>query len=241
VASRAESIPAAAPGLGRAVRSAVVDFYFNSWRLVPANLLWGTVLLALLIGASMFPPVLLLTPALALPTVGVFRIAALIARGESVSFWDGLAAWRTMFLPALVIGTTLVGCAAVFLTNIVLGLTSENVLGWVLATLAAWGLLATWVVGWTIWPLVVDPRRAALTVRSRVRIGLLLVLAHPLRLGAMGAVLAVLLAASTVAFAALVSISVAFAALIASRYVLPAADRLEQRLSDRVNVEVRQA
>jgi uncharacterized membrane protein YesL len=158
-----------------------------------------------------------------------------------VSFWDGLAAWRTMFLPALVIGTTLVGCAAVFLTNIVLGLTSENVLGWVLATLAAWGLLATWVVGWTIWPLVVDPRRAALTVRSRVRIGLLLVLAHPVRLGAMGAVLAVLLAASTVAFAALVSISVAFAALIASRYVLTAADRLEQRLGDRVNVEVRQA
>lgn len=237
--SRADSIPGAAPGLGRAVRSAAVDFYFNSWRLLPANLLWGAVFLALLIGATMFPPFLLLTPVLALPTVGIFRIAALIARGESVSFWDGLAAWRTMLLPALVIGAVLVGCAAVFLTNIGLGLGSGNVLGWVLATLAGWGLVTTWVFGWTVWPLVLDPRRADVRIRSNVRTAALLVLAHPVRLAAMGALLAVLLVASTIAFAALVSISVAFAALVASRYVLPAADRLEQRLRDRG--EVRQA
>lgn len=236
MASRADSIPDAAPGLGRAVRAAALDFYFNSWRLVPANLLWGAALLALLIGASIFAPVLLLTPLLALPTAGIFRIAALIARGEGVSFWDGLAAWRTRFLPALVIGTALAGCVAIFVTNLVLGLTSDSVLGWVLATLAGWGLVATWVVGWTVWPLVLDPHRADSSVRANVRTAALLVLAHPVRLGAMGLLIAVLLVASTIAFAALVSISVAFAALVASRYVLPAADRLEHRLADRIGV-----
>ncbi len=230
MASRADSIPGSAPGLGRVLRSAAVDFYFNSWRLVPANLLWGAVFLALVVGTAVFPPVLLLTPALALPTVGVFRLAALIARGEGVSFWDGLTAWRTMLLPALVIGTGLVVCAAVFLTNIVLGLGSDSVLGWVLATLAAWGLVASWVLGWTVWPLLVDPVRRGLPIRARLRTAVLLVLAHPVRMLALGALLAVLLAASTVAFAALVSISVAFSALVACRYVLPAADRLEARL-----------
>ena len=41
----------------------------------------------------------------------------------------------------------------------------------------------------------------------------------------------VVLIASAIAFAALITISVAFVALVACRYVLPAADRLEARLN----------
>lgn len=229
--SRAEPVPAA-PSLGRALRSAASDFYFNSWRLVPANLIWGTAFLAIVIAASITPALVLLAPLLALPTVGIFRIAALITRGENVSFWDGLAAWRGYFAPTLLLGIGLAGCATVFATNVVLGLTSNNAIGWTLSTLAFWGLAATWVVGWTAWPLLVDPARRGQPIRARLRVAVLLVLAHPVRLLALGALLAVLLAASTVAFAALVSISVAFAALVACRYVLPAADRLEARLRD---------
>jgi hypothetical protein len=231
VVSRVDSVPAA-PSLGRALRSAASDFYFNSWRLVPANLVWGAGFVALLIAASIAPLLALLAPLLALPTVGIFRIAALIARGESASFWDGLAAWRDFFVPTILLGVGLAGCATVFATNVVLGLVSDNVIGWSLSTLAFWGLVATWVLGWTAWPLLVDPARRGVPIRARLRVAVLLVLAHPMRMLGLGALLAVLLAASTVAFAALVSISVAFAALVACRYILPAADRLEQRLAD---------
>lgn len=229
--SRADSV-SAAPTLGRALRSAASDFYFNSWRLVPANLVWGAAFLIILVSASIAPALVLLAPLLALPTVGIFRIAALITRGENVSFWDGLVAWRDYAVPTILLGVGLAGCALVFATNVVVGLASGNALGWTISTLAFWGLVATWVVAWTAWPLLVDPARRGKPVRGRLRVALLLILAHPVRMLALGALLAVLLAASTVAFAALVTISVAFAALVACRYVLPAADRLEARLRD---------
>ena len=44
MASRAETpAPGPRPGLASAVRlrAALTDLYFNSWRLVPANLAWG--------------------------------------------------------------------------------------------------------------------------------------------------------------------------------------------------------
>ena len=87
-----------------------------------------------------------------------------------------------------------------------------------------------WLVSWTAWPLLLDPVRADRPVRERLRTAVLLVLAYPIRLGALGAVLALIVLASTVAFIALMTISVAFAALVATRYILPAADRLDERM-----------
>ena len=58
------------------MRAAAIDFYFNSWRLVPANLVWSVLLLAVLFAALVWLPLLLLLVVLALPTAGMFRIAA---------------------------------------------------------------------------------------------------------------------------------------------------------------------
>jgi hypothetical protein len=69
------------------------------------------------------------------------------------------------------------------------------------------------------------PRRSA----ARQLAGLL-VLAHPVRLAVLGVALAIFLLASTIAIVALVTVSVVVAALIATRLVLPAADRLDERL-----------
>ncbi|HXI80367.1 MAG TPA: hypothetical protein VNM34_06060, partial [Verrucomicrobiae bacterium] len=55
--------------------------------------------------------------------------------------------------------------------------------------------------------------------------------AYPVRFGVLGLTLAVLLLASAIAIVALVMVSLAFAALVAARFVLPAADRFEARLS----------
>jgi hypothetical protein len=206
------------------------DFYDNSWRLVPANVIWGAALIALWIGFSIAPPLILLAPLLAFPTAAIFRIAALVGRGEGASFWDGPAAWRTYLVPILLLGTALAGCMAVFLVNIAFGLLSGSVLGWVIATLAFWGLVVTWLLAWTSWPVLLDPARADRPIRDRLRTAALLVVAFPVRIAALGGLLAVLLLVSAVTVIVLLTASVALAALVATRFVLPAADRLDQRL-----------
>lgn len=222
---------APAPRLGRSLRDAAVDLYFNSWRLVPANLAWTAILVTVLvIGASLSALALLLVPLLALPTVGIYRMAALIVRGEPVALSDGFAAWRHLGGPALLVGCALLALGAMFSFNIALGLLRADIAGWTLATLAGWGLVALALAACVVWPLLVDPRREALPARTRVRLALLLVLAHPIRVGLLAVVLGLLLAVSTVATPALMTISVAYVALVATRYVLPAADRLEARL-----------
>jgi hypothetical protein len=232
VASRAESAAVAHwPAVGSAIRAALGDFYVNSLRMVPANLLWAATLTAVWLALLITPLGLLLLPLLAFPTASIFRIAVLVVRGGPLSLRDGVRVWRTDPGPILVLGIVLVSCLALFLVNIVSGVRSGGVIGWVVATCAAWGAGVAWLVSWTAWPLLLDPCRADRSARERLRTAVLLVLAYPIRLGVLGAVLAVIVLASAVALIALMTISVAFAALVATHYVLPAADRFEERIA----------
>jgi hypothetical protein len=224
----------ARPSIPGALRASAVDFFYNSWRLVPANLVWGVAFVAVaLLGLTAPLLALVLVPLLALPTVGLFRIAALITRGGAVNLSDGFAAWRAYLGPALAAGLAVTVAVVVAAWDLVAGLTSDSVLGVALGTLAAWGLLLVAAVTLTFWPLLVDPARAERPVRDRLRLAGLVVVAYPLRVAALVIVLAVVGLASFVAFAALVTISVAYSALVACRWVLPAADRLEARLAMR--------
>ena len=218
-----------APSIGAAIRAAAQDGYYHSWRLLPANVVWSVVAIVIAGATVVTPPAIVLLPLLALPTAGLFRITTRIARGESVSFWDAVDAWRTDVVASVGIGAGFVVAVVVLGSNVVSGLTSDSPLGWGLATLAGWGLLATWLFAWTLWPILVDPTRSDQPVVDRLRLAALLVLAHPVRIGLLAALLALILLVSTIAIVALVTVSVAFSALIASRYVLPAADRLESR------------
>jgi hypothetical protein len=232
-ASRSDREPPDAPSIGGAIRLAAQDGYYNSWRLLPANVVWSVVAITIAGLTLAAPPAILLLPLLALPTAGLFRVTTRIARGESVSFWDAVDAWRTELGPTLVAGAGLLGMVVVLGSNVLSGLTSNSPLGWGLATLAGWGLLATWLFAWTLWPILVDPARHDRPAIERARLAGLLVIAHPGRVGMLGVVLAVLLAVSAIAIVALITVSVAFSALIASRFVLPAADWLEARLEAR--------
>lgn len=217
--------------MGGALRAAAVDLYFNSWRLVPANAIWGALLL-LVVAASvywLFGAALLLMM-LAIPTAGIYRLAALIARGDTSAFSDAVAAYRRYLRPALVLGLTGIIGTTIFGINILTGvLTLGGPLGWAIATAAAWGLVILWAWLLCLWPLVVDPRREGVSLRKQMRLAALLVLAFPLRIGGLLTGTALLLALSTVLFAALITVAVAFCALLGCRYVLPAADRLEGR------------
>ena len=218
------------PTLRGAITAALHDAYFHSWRLLPANIVWAVAAIAILVANVMTPLALVLLPVLALPTAGLFRVATRIARGEAVSFWDAIDAWRVDVRATLVVGACFSAAVLVLTANVVLGLGGSSPFGWGLATIAAWGIVGLALYAWTLWPILVDPRRVAEPARERARLAALLVLAHPIRIGALALVLGAFLAASTVAIVALVTISVALAALVATRYVLPAADRLEATL-----------
>jgi hypothetical protein len=222
------------PSLPGALRASAVDVFYNSWRLVPANLVWGVAFVVIaLLGLSAPALGLLLVPLLAIPTVGLFRLAALISRGEAVSLSDAFAAWRRYLVPALVAGIAITVGVVVGAWDFAAGITSDSLVGWVLGTLAAWGLLLVLAIALAFWPLLVDPARAGRPVRERLRLAGLVVVAYPVRMAVLLAVVLAILVASLVAFAAIVTVSVAYVALVSSRWVLPAADRLEWRLAER--------
>jgi uncharacterized membrane protein YesL len=236
VASRAEALPAQArtpsTGFGAAVRAALSDAFYHSWRLVPANIVWAVTAIAVAGVGILSPLGILILPLLAIPTAGIFRITTRIVRGDAVSFWDAIAAWREDVRASLALGVAFTAALVVLGANTVIGLTGASPLGWALATLAAWGLLVAWLAAWTCWPIVTDPARADQPLRARLRLAGLLVVAHPVRIGALAIGLAIFLGLSTIAIVALVTVSVSFAALVASRLVLPAADRLEASLAE---------
>jgi Na+/H+-translocating membrane pyrophosphatase len=214
-----------APRLGGAIRAAGGDFYHHSLRLVAANLVWGLMFSVVLLGGLAWPPILLLSPLLTLPTIGIFRLAALIQRDEFVALSDAFIAWRRLGRRALAMGTGLLLCMLVFGTNIYLGLSRGDYPGLALATMALWGFVVTVVCSCVLWPLAADPRRETLPVAEIVRLGFLLVIAFPVRFARLALVVAVIMIISVPEYAGLVSVSVAFVALLAARYVLPAADR----------------
>jgi hypothetical protein len=238
VASRAEgrgvAVPARSlPRLGRVVRAAMTDFYFNSLRLVPANVVWGAwVIIIVLVGMAWPMGGIALLALLALPTAGIFRVAARIVRVEpDVSLRDIAWPYRHGAGTTILLGAASVGISFVLGSNVVVGLIGGEPFGWLVATLAGWGLIALWCGALVAWPLIADPARAAWPLRERVRLAGRLLLIDPLRWGALGLAAAVLVAISVALTAAILTVGVAFVALVACRSVYPAADRLELALA----------
>ncbi len=218
--------------LGGALRASMHDFYFNSWRLAPANLLWGAVLILAVIASPGSPVGLLLLVALAVPTAGIYRMSALIARGEPAGFSDFLQGMRRLGPVGALLGLGAAALAYVFTTNIFVGLGADNPLGWVTSALALWGLVGLAMLLVAAWPLLADPRREDVGLRARLTLAGLVVIGRPGRVLALTGVVLFVLAVSTVLFALLAMVSVAYVALVSCRYVLPLADDLEARLAE---------
>jgi hypothetical protein len=236
VARGAGSVPRElprAPSLGGALRAGVGDLFYNSWRAVPVNAMFGVVLVGVLAawafaGALAAAAVSVL---LAPPLAGMFRLGGQATRGRDVNLSDALDPMREAPLVVLAAGAAFALAVLVLGTNVVTGLRIGGILPWMVSTAAAWGLVATLVLGFAYWPIAVDPGRAGQPALARARLAALLAFAHPLRLGALATLLSLVLAASTAVVAALLTVSVALCAFVACRYVLPAADRLEAQLA----------
>jgi uncharacterized membrane protein YesL len=217
------------PRVGASIRAAFSDYYFHSMRLVPANVVWGAALIVVAL-VGLFWPLggLLLLPLLALPTAGIFRLAAGIVRATSGPGWqDILWPYRQAAASTLAVGAAFVAVSLILGINMILGIGQREPAGWALATFAGWGLVAIWSGALVVWPLLVDPARDARPLRSRLRLAAALLLVDPVRIGALAIAIAITIAISTVLTAALLTISVSFVALVACRVVYPMADRLE--------------
>lgn len=219
-----------APTIRGAIGEALSAFYYNSWRLVPANVIWGAALLLTLALALVAPALALITFLLLLPfpTAGTFRLAALIARNQPVAMRDALA-WRSVFRRALGAGLVVGGVTVVLGYNVLVGLNSLDPLGWAFATAAFWGLIVVWLIAAMVWPLLFDPLRADEPVKELVQLAATVILLSPVRYLAFMFVVGVVLVISTILFAALVTVSIAFVALTLAEYAIPAADRIEGR------------
>ena len=217
------------PRLGAAIRASFTDYYFNSMRLVPANVVWGAGLVVIVLVGFVWPlGGLLLLPLLALPTAGIFRLAARIVRvAPDAGRQDILWPYRHAAGPILLLGVCLVAATVILGTNLLVGIGQGQPGGWVLATLAGWGLVAVWSATLVGWPLVVDPARETQPLLARLRLAGALLLVQPARIAALAVAIAIISAISTVLTAALLTVSISFMALVACRVVYPAADRLE--------------
>ena len=219
----------ASPRVPGALREAASDLYYNSWRLVPANALWGGLLVAIFVAAAAWPVLAALVALLALPVAGLHHMAALIARGEAVAFSDFFAGMRRHAAPALALGLAATALAFVLTTNVFIGLEAGDIPGWLLSAFALYGnvFLAMFLVA--AWPILTDPLRHQLPVRRRLWLAAAVTLARPGRMFVLTLVITLLLLLASILFAVLLTVAVAYTSLVATRYVLPAADRLEGR------------
>lgn len=197
---------------------------------MPANVVWAIALIGVLVAASVVLPALVLLPLAAVPVAGMHRMAAVLFRNGNTSFADFVDGMRRTFIPAVATGAAAVGLALLFSANVLLGLQGGGVLGWVFSVLALYADIGLAMMLVTFWPILVDPAREGLPIRRRLAIAALVTVARPGRIFALTFLIGLVLVLSTVLFAALLTISVAYVSLVATRYVLPAADRLEERV-----------
>jgi uncharacterized membrane protein YesL len=219
----------AAPGVGRALRLAAEDLYYHGVRLVPANLLWGIGLLTTALALTQSPLGFALVIGMAPLTFGLMGMATIVVRDRTLVMSDFTRSIRTEFRPRLALAVAQLLLVAVAVVDLSVGFQIAGMLGLALVVVALYTLLATWVVAVVAWPLVMDPRREDESMRSRLRLAVILVVARPMQMAGLALVLGVLLVVSAILAAAIITFAAAYAALVAAHFVLPAAGRLQDR------------
>jgi hypothetical protein len=224
-----------ATGIGDAMRAAGVDLVGNLWPMVPLNLLWGlacifVAFVTVFVGAVGFA----LIPLLGIPLGGLFRAAARVQRGDAATFPDAFASWRAHALPSVLLWLLPLAAGVAFGANLAVALNAGDLAAAIFTALGFWSLLAATSYALIVWPLVVDPVRAGQPLAARLRLAAVVFVRRALRLLIVTAILAVLIVVGPALLIVLLVFGGAYVALAASRYVLPAADRIEGRATRRV-------
>ena len=217
--------------LGRIVRESAVDLYYSFSSLVPANVVFGVGLIALVFAmanASLGWVVAVVVVPLA---AGCMALATTLVRDGHTDLGEYAAVIRRP-APVLVLGALQLGVGLVLVVDLLVGAALGEVPGGIMLLSAVFGLVILWTYSVAAWPIVLDPWRRGEPIGARLRLALMLLVAQPVGLTAFALLLGAFLVVATVAFAAIASFGFAFACLVAARYVLPLADRLDGRTSD---------
>ena len=216
------------PRVVRALREAVSDLYYNSWRFLGANVLLGGSLILILLAAVESAWLLALLPLVAVPAAGTMRMATTLVRDGHADFGDFLAIVRR---PSMVLALGLAQ-SLVFLVLVVdlqLGAAIGSTLGVLLTVSALYGLVIGWAYAAVAWVLLLDPERDAEPVSGRLRLAAVILVAHPIRVGGVLLLAGALLGVAALAIAPFLTFAVALVWLALARFVLPVADRIEGR------------
>jgi hypothetical protein len=211
-----------------ALREAVSDFYFNSWRFLGANILLGALIVAFAVASLATPWGLLLVVLLVLPAAGTMRMATRLVRDFHTDLGDFAEVVRRPW-PVLGVGLAQLVVTVVLVGDILIAAAWGSWPGTFLLIGALYALVALWTYAVVAWPLLLDPERDAEGVRPRLRLALVVLLVHPVRLGLFALLIGALLALATIVIMPVLTFAVGLLWLAIVRYVLPLADRVEQR------------
>jgi hypothetical protein len=220
----------------RALRGAVEDFYYNSWRFLGANLVVGTLIVVILLGTMGSVVTLVLLPLVAVPIAGIMRMATRLVRDGHTDFGDFMEVIRHP-AHALVLGTMQSLVVLVLVIDLLVASAWGSWLGTFFLVSALYGFVLLWAYAAVAWPLVLDPERDGEPLRARLRLAAMVLLAHPIRMLTFVAVLGILLLIAGILIAPLLTFAIGLLWLAIARYVLPVADRVEQRPTELVEVE----
>ena len=216
------------PRLWGALREAASDFYFNSWRFLGANILLGALFVGFAVVSLASPWGLLLVVLFILPAAGIMRMATRLARDFHTDLGDFTEVLRRPWR-VLAVGFAQLAVTVVLVGDLLIAAGWRSWAGTFLLIGALYALVALWTYAVVAWPLLLDPERDADGVRSRLRLALVVFLVHPVRIGLFALLIGALLVFATVVIMPVLTFAVGLLWLAIVRYVLPLADRIEQR------------
>ncbi len=211
--------------------SGVVDFADNAWRFLLANLAIGVLLVIMSLVVGRAPAGYLLAIPMILPVAGLMRMAIVQVRSGGARFTDFLAPMRRPWA-FLALGTLQLVITFVLWLDVFVGLGSGQLLTAVLAVGAVYLLLAIWSYAVVTWPVLLDPLHDGEAIRPRLRLGLQVLLSHPMRVLAFAVLSGALLAMATAAIGIVVTFGLALIWLAIANFSLALTDRYEGRVTE---------
>jgi hypothetical protein len=209
------------------VRQAASDLYYNFASFIPANLIFGVGLIVVIGAAASSPLGWLVIVGLVPLTAGCMRLATTLVRDGHTDLGDFAGMVRRPW-QVLAVGGAQLGIALVLVVDLLIGASLESPVGGVLVVSALYGLGILWIYAVVAWPIVLDPLRSDQPLGDRLRLAAMVLVGNPLRMAGLAMIIGLFLMAATVLVAAIVTFALALACLVAARFVLPAADRLEE-------------
>jgi len=188
------------------------------------NLAWLVVVALFAFLRLVIPILIVLAPLLALPTAVLMRLAVAAARDRSPSWSMATAELGRLAGRKLLLGAAQLIALALGVVNVLLAGSIGGILGILSALIASYAVIATWMYGVALWPIVCDPDREA-PLREQLRMALTVVMLRPLQIGVLALIAALALIVCVQLIAPAVFLPGIVLVVIAG-YVVPFVDRL---------------